>query len=364
MRSIVLIVIFLLAIFTILRVYSEEDRETRYVIHPGLIELKGEDSGATIAFGLLERSESSPGGQKSWNIFPIRISVHSGKKQFYLGLNGFSFITRSGVHIGKPIKITGVRRSDVISIGGEVTVEGTVEGDVWTLGADILLKPKATVTGNVVALGGTIEADRGSHIKGNKEALPSIKIPFIGLLASDHSAETFYFIIEILGIFLYLIILLLVILYGERYLTGINRSLSSQWKGSLLYLAVAVLLLPIIVILLITSLVGIILIPIVFIILILLAYLGFTTVTVRLGTWLRRKDEGSGTFLYTSGLLGLLIIKGPVLLGILISLLASDLLKGIGHFLVAIGSLIMALAYLYGLGGALQYLRTRTREAA
>ncbi len=368
MRRIVFVVIGLLALFTLLRLHAAggdeagETKETRFLIHPGVVEFEGEESGARIAFGFLEHS--GPGGQgRTWNIFPIRISLRSGGKRFSLGLNGLSFITRSGLKIGKPIHIRNVEPGDIISIGGEVTIEGTVQGDVWTLGANIILLPGAVVTGDVVTLGGTIEADKRSHIKGNKQALPDIKIPFLGLLTSDNSAGTIYFLIEVLGIFLFLILLFLAVHFFGNHLTGLNGVLASQWQGSLLYLVLALLLLPAIVLLLVSSIVGIILIPFVFIILIVLAVLGYLAAAVRLGRWIRRRGEDeSGLFIFTSGLLGLLVIKGPAVLGILLSLLTSDLLKGIGRFLVSVSSIFMAAAVLYGLGGALKYLRIQAKS--
>ena len=35
------------------------------------------------------------------------------------------------------MRVTGQKQGDVISVGGKVTVAGTVLGDVWTFGADV-----------------------------------------------------------------------------------------------------------------------------------------------------------------------------------------------------------------------------------
>ena len=91
---------------------------------------------------------------------------------------------------------------------------------------------------------------------------------------------------------------------------------------------------------------------------IVLAYLGFVGVTVRVGLWLRRqKGEGGAGMTYASGLLGLLLVKGPALLGLLLTLLAAAPFPAIGRFLFAVGTIEMAAAALYGFGGTLQYLR-------
>ena len=363
MKKIVLLLIGLLALFTIIRAYAQSGTVTatgqgsRFLLHPGVLELQDGDSGLRVAFGLLEGEGKQT---RIWNLFPITVSLRSGEKQISLSLNGLSFLTRSGIRFGRPLTVRGVYQGDVISIGGEVTVEGTVEGDIWTLGSGINLLPGATVTGNVVALGGRINADRKALIKGNKDALPQLKIPFIGLLASGHSAATLQFIIEMLGIFLLLLLLFFLVHYGQKPLLGIEEALSAQWKQSLLYLALTALILPLIVLLLAASIAGILLLPLVFVLLILLGFLGLLAVAVRLGLWLRGAKEGSAFFLYTSGLLGLLVIKGPVLIGILLSLLTSELLAGIGRFLASLGTALLVTAYLYGLGGTLRYLRMQS----
>ncbi len=360
MRRIVFAVIGLLALFTIIRAYAEEgapgsDQKisggTRYLVHPGVVEFESGESGVKFAFGLLERSGE---GDKLWNIFPLRIVFSSGDNRFSLALNGLSFLTRSGVRIGKPIEITGVQTGDVISIGGIVTIDGTVEGDVWTLGADIVLLPGALVTGDVIALGGIIEADKKSHIKGNKHSLENIKIPFIGLLSSNHSAYTFRFMIELMGIILFLLALFLLLhFYGRRLGTMVD-TLSSHWKGALLYLVLALLILPVVVLLLVASIIGIIIVPFLLGIVIVLVYVGYIAAAVRLGSWLRR---GEGSAVYTSGLLGLLLIRGPVVLGILFSLLSSELFQGIGRFLLVLGAMATTAACIYGWGGMLRSMR-------
>lgn len=362
MKRILFAVIGLLALFTIIRAYADEpEQENRYIIHPGILEFETTEGGARLAFGFLERSEEKGPG-RIWNLFPVRLSLRAGKQSFLIAMNGLSFLSPSGLRIGRPVTIRGIKRGDVISIGGDVTVEGTVEGDVWTLGADINLVSGATVAGDVVALGGSVEADRRSKIGGNKQSLPNIKIPFLSLLSSEHSAATFRFIIEILGVCLFLLVLFLFVHFGQQHLSGLGGVLSSRWKGSLLYLVLAVLIIPALVALLVVSVVGILIIPFISILLMFFAYMGFVAMAVRLGLWLRKASPSvSPTEAYTTGLLGLLVLKGPVLLGILFTLLTADFFQGIGRFLSVVGTIAVVAATLYGLGGVLQYLRVRTR---
>lgn len=352
----------LLALFAIIRAYGQDKsaREgSRYVLHPGVLEFETAEGSARIAFGLID--QAGGGGQgRMWELFPVRVAFSSGKQSFSLSLNGLSFLAPGGVRMGRPVRINGLKAGDVISIGGEVTVAGTVDGDVWTLGANIKLLPQAVVTGSAVALGGSVEASRGAVIKGNKYSLPNVKIPFVRLLSSEQSAATFRFLIEVLGVILYLLVLFLVVHFARHHLIGLNGTLASYWKGSILYLLLAVFLIPLILLLLVTSILGILLVPFVVIAAIVLAYLGFVAVSVRLGLALRRqKAESPAGAAYTSGLLGLLVIKGPALLGILFSLLTTELFQGIGRLLFVIGSIEMIVAALYGFGGTLKYLRVQ-----
>jgi hypothetical protein len=353
-----------LALFTIIRAYAQEQGvENRYVIQPGILEFESTEGGARLAFGFLERSEERGPG-RTWNLFPLRLSLRSGNQNFLIAMNGLSFLSPAGFRIGRPVTIRGVKRGDVVSIGGDVTVEGTVEGDVWTLGADITLVSGATVSGDAVALGGSVEADRRSKIGGNKQSLPNIKIPFLSLLTSDHSAATFRFIIEVFGVCLFLLVLFLFVHFAHGHLSGVANVLSSRWKGAILYLVLAVLIIPVLMALLIGSVVGILIIPFASILLIFLAYVGYVAVAFRIGLWLRKSSPDlAPARAYTTGLLGLLVLKGPILLGILFTLLSAEFFQGVGRFLTAVGTVAAGAATLYGFGGVLQLIRTQTRAA-
>jgi hypothetical protein len=362
-KRILFAVIGLLALFTIIRAYAQEQQgESRYIIHPGLLEFESTEGGARLAFGFLERSEEQGPG-RTWNLFPVRLSLRAGKQSFLIAMNGLSFLSPSGLRIGRPLTVRGVKRGDVISVGGDVTVDGTVEGDVWTLGANIKLLPGATVSGDAVALGGTVEADRRSKIGGNKQSLPNIKIPFLSLLGSEHSAATFRFIIEMLGVCLFLLVLFLFVHFGKGHLSGLGGVFSSHWKGAILYLVLALLIIPVLIALLVVSVVGILIIPFISILVMFLAYSGYVAMAVRLGLWLRKSSpDVAPAQAYTTGLLGLLVLKGPVLLGILFTLLTADFFHGLGRFLSVVGTIAVSAATLYGFGGVLQYIRTQARS--
>jgi len=357
-KKIVFAVMGLLALFTILRSYGQAaSGGTRYVLQPGLLEIDTAEGSTRIAFGLLERVGGTP---RSWSILPIRVELTSGRQRLSLALNGLSLLSPSGLRVGRPVRVAGQKQGDVISVGGKVTVAGTVLGDVWTFGADVLLEPRALVTGNVVALGGVVRAERGALIRGNKYSLPNIKIPLVRLLASGDSAATFGFLIQAFAVVLYLLALFLVVHFARGRLAGLAGALGTHWKGAILYLVLAVFLIPLAAALLIATIVGIVVVPLLALAVLLLAYLGYLGATVRLGLWLRRLPaDAPAAATYTSGLLGLLVLRGPVLLGILLGLLASGFFQALGRILFALGTAATVAAALYGFGGGLRSLRAR-----
>ena len=350
----------LLALFTILRAYGQgRQQDARFILQPGLLEFTTAEGSGRIAFGFLER-----GGGRTWNLLPVRVTLRSGAQSFTLALNGLSLLAPGGLRIGRPMRITGQRKGNVISIGREVTVAGRVNGDVWTLGARVRLLPRAVVTGNVVALGGTILTERGARVRGSKYSLPNLKIPLLSLLSTGQSAATLRFLVELMGILLYLLVLFLTVHFALERFTGLTGALGSSWKGALLYLALALVLLPVVIALLWATIVGILVVPFLALALLILGYLGYLGVTVRLGQWLRRrKPEADAGETYTSGLLGLLVVKGPAVLGILFGLLAWETLHVVGRILFVIGTAEMVAAALYGFGGLVRFLRLQRQSA-
>ena len=350
----------LLALFTILRAYGQgRQQDARFILQPGLLEFTTAEGSGRIAFGFLER-----GGGRTWNLLPVRVTLRSGAQSFTLALNGLSLLAPGGLRIGRPMRITGQRKGNVISIGREVTVAGRVNGDVWTLGARVRLLPQAVVTGNVVALGGTILTERGARVRGSKYSLPNLKIPLLSLLSTGQSAATLRFLVELMGILLYLLVLFLTVHFALERFTGLTGALGSSWKGALLYLVLALVLLPVVIALLWATIVGILVVPFLALALLILGYLGYLGVTVRLGQWLRRrKPEADAGETYTSGLLGLLVVKGPAVLGILFGLLAWETLHVVGRILFVIGTAEMVAAALYGFGGLIRFLRLQRQSA-
>jgi len=354
MKKVVIVIIGLLAIFSILRAYPAET-ENRLNIYPSSLEFADKDSEVTIGFGLIENS-----GNKSmvWNIFPIKISLNTGANKFSLAFNGISFLTANGINFEKPMVIDGVHKGDVISFGGKVTITGRVEGSVWVFGADTELLAESAVIGDVVALGGKITADEKVVISGNKYALPELRIPIIGLLSSGNSIQTIHFFIELFQIALSLLLLFLFLFFREDKLKAQSLSLFQKWKGSLITMLLSIIMIPVLFFFLITSLIGILIIPVLVIVIILVAFYGFSSIIIAIGKIFLHKESATLGHFYLCGVVGLFLIKGFTLIGILFTLLNANILVIIGNLFTALGAIALFVAFLYSFGATLIHFRS------
>jgi len=294
-------------------------------------------------------------------VLPLRLAVRSGDKSFSLGMNGLSFLLRGGVRLGRPVLVGAAQAGDVISVGGRVTVDARVDGDVWTLGADVVLTPKAEVTGRVVAIGGKVAADPRARVAGGITALPEIKVPFLGALATTASVPLLELGREILGYLLLAFLLFLVTYYLAGHARGLVQSALSRWRASLLSLVAAIVAVPLLIVLLVASGFGILLLPVLALLLIAAALDGFLALAVRIGAVLR---AGSGTdtlFLFTSGLLGLFLFKAPAMAGAVLPLVRSELAGKIGEICRMVSLGLTAAGLLYGFGAFLSNARQSPR---
>lgn len=70
----------------------------------------------------------------------------------------------SDVHIEQDQVVSG----DLLAVGGDVTVDGHVEGDVVAMGGDVHLSASARVDGDVACIGGELTEDPGASIGGQR----------------------------------------------------------------------------------------------------------------------------------------------------------------------------------------------------
>ena len=71
------------------------------------------------------------------------------------------------VSIGGTVTVEGTVRKAVFAVGGTVTIAGTVGDSIVVLGGRVLLKPTAVVVKDLVVLGGTLTKEAGCRVDGD-----------------------------------------------------------------------------------------------------------------------------------------------------------------------------------------------------
>ena len=198
------------------------------------------------------------------------------------------------MHIGRELRLRGVSRGDVLSLGGDVEVTGRVEGSVWAFSSEHpRLLPGAEVRGDVVTLGGTVLGGAVGGWKGESRSLPGFRLPYLGWLTSRHAADVLLLLVEIFGLVLFLFLLFLLIQLGRPLLTHLLGALASGWRESILMVALAVVLVPILVAVLVLTVAGILVVPFLLVALLVGGYAGYLALATRLGLWMRGGEDGS-----------------------------------------------------------------------
>jgi hypothetical protein len=72
-------------------------------------------------------------------------------------VNGVTNSTVFGM--GKSLRITGTVKQGAMSFGGDVIVEGAVEGDVAAIGGSVIQRENSRIGGDVIVLGGTFRSE-------------------------------------------------------------------------------------------------------------------------------------------------------------------------------------------------------------
>jgi hypothetical protein len=80
------------------------------------------------------------------------------------GKSGSTMRIGSDIHVGPDEVIKG----DLSSVGGDIEIEGHVEGDVVAMGGDLTLRSSARVDGDVVCIGGSLTEEPGASVGGRR----------------------------------------------------------------------------------------------------------------------------------------------------------------------------------------------------
>jgi len=208
--------------------------------------------------------------------------------------------TSSIFKIGSDVTVeAGTRAKRVITIGGQVTVNGTVEKDVMAVGASVVLGKRAVVDGDVVSLGGTIVKGRGAEIRGSITEINGSNFWAVVSSAIEDEAEGWSWVWAVISLsifFCLMIIAMLVTVLIPRPIQVISATIRGEPLRSSLWGLLALVTAMPLGLLLAISIIGIVLIPLEIMILTLAALAGFIAMSQLVGRGVyalaKKRDQG------------------------------------------------------------------------
>jgi hypothetical protein len=245
---------------------------------------------------------------------------------------------KSIIKIGNDVTVEqGTKVRNVVALGGQITVSGTVEKSVWAVGGSVVLTKTAVVGGDVVALGGVIVMARDAVVGGGSTEINSSNLYDIltTALSSDWEGWSWVFAIVSLAIFLVILVLaLLIVALLPKPVLIVSEAISENTFKVVLCGILGLVLIAPLAILLTISVVGIALIPLEVIVVVCSILLGFIAVGQRIGAAVLRIRKGPTPSLVRETFWGLIILW---LIG----------------WIPYIGWMVKAVAIVIGLGAAL-----------
>ncbi len=189
----------------------------------------------------------------------------------------------------------------VITIGGQVSVFGTVEKDVVAVGGLVLLGKRAVVDGDVVSIGGDIlNKDRGAIVRGSITEINASNFWAFVSSAIEDEAEGWSWVWAVISLaifFCLLIIAMLVTILIPKPITVISTTIREETLRSSLWGLLALVLAMPLAILLAISVIGIVLIPLEVVIMTVAALAGFIAMSQLIGkqvyALVKRQNQGA-----------------------------------------------------------------------
>ncbi len=207
--------------------------------------------------------------------------------------------TSNIVKIGGDVTIAeGMTVKNAVAVGGQVTVRGTVTGHVVAVGGSIVLTKTAVVEGSAISVGGVIVVGKGARVYGNLKELNSSDLSQSLASVLDEEWEGWSWVFAVLSLFVFIGILFIALLLVALVPTPVRLVAEvikdTPFKVFLWGLVVLVSIAPL-AILLTISVMGIVLIPLEMAIVVGSALVGFIAAAQWLGekffALLKKRDQ-------------------------------------------------------------------------
>ena len=248
---------------------------------------------------------------------------------------------RDVVRIGGDIVVEdGTTVRNAVTVAGDVSVQGMVEGDVVSIGGLIILTPSAIVQGNAVTLGGSVRKERGARVEGAVvETDVEYDIPWIVAPNDWHwgrgwNWQRIIWGLRIFALVGFLVLALVLVVMLPKPFAAVGEVIGQHTLWTVLWGCVGTALIGPVALLLVLSFVGIAVIPLAFVALTSAYCLGYIAVAQLTGRRLLLAVRGTGL---------------PMILEVCLGLLA---LAAVG-LIPALGWLLTGIALLTGFGGVL-----------
>ena len=236
------------------------------------------------------------------------------------------------VAAGGDVTIDGTVNGSVVAFGGDVLVRGTVQNNIVAFGGDVRLAPTAVVGGtmspqdkSIVLFGGTLTRDPGAQVTGDVQRIDNANWPAALSWATQHTVIRPWWGFTLMGWIVqtafFLVLALVAAALMPRQLLAVQRHLRLKPAGSLGWGALIFFIAgPAVLVVLVISIVGL-LVVVPYVLFVLLAYFFATTAVAAFVA--QRVLAGSGQndnlmLATTLGVIGTTIVSRIPVLGPLV----------------------------------------------
>lgn len=202
--------------------------------------------------------------------------------------------------MGQSIRITGTVKEGAIAFGGDVIVEGTVEGDVASIGGSVVQRTGSRIGGDVIVIGGVYHHDKSEQGRdpksvtimyaGYEEQLKRLMREPFSLLQPQFSAV--FFGIRLLAIlFWFVIALALTAAMPNTVSRAVARLQLTSLRVAIIGLvgSIAITVGVFLCLLILPSVIGAIVALLAFLLVIVATLFGRSVISAATGRWLQRR---------------------------------------------------------------------------